>query len=353
MEDFEAYEITERQRIDKLMPKWKHLTDAYEAMRTKRIMTALFENEERALKRLAFIEADQGTATLPTSVFPAKVIWPLVDQIFPNLVAMQICRVVPMASSVGRIYYRKYKWSNGLAEIAHQGSTAQVGESGTIPLVRMTMTSADISAIKYALRAYYPTELAEDAIRDGAINFEEDMIAALRDEVVGELDYRVLKAMFDNAGNNVNFSTTPHSNESVHTHNLEIFDACVDAHNEIWKDMQVGANFLVGDPISVGRLEKCSQFSLDPAGPSVRSRVGAVRVGNLGGLWDVYKTTQAPANKLLLGSSEDAYAFCPYIPLEVMDPVYHEDTDEMGRSLRTRFSEKLLNANALCTVSIS
>lgn len=338
--------------------KWSGtgLLEGYPDTFTKRIMAQIYEcQERRQIRDRKIHEADQTTSTLPTSVFPTRVVYPLLDQIFPNLIAMKLCDIRPMRGPTARFIYRTYKLSSGEVSFTHTGSPAKTTETGTVPLARMTLASADITAEKFSLRARYSLEVVDDAVADG-IDFESEMMAALRDEITGEIDYVVLRDMFDSATADAvswNSDYTSHSNETYKEHQLEIFDAVVDANNNVFTKMQRDTNFIVGNPTAVGRLEKCQQFRIEQQNPDDVFQVGSVRVGTLANKWAVYKSTMAPASKLLVGIARMGYMFCPYVPLELNPYEYHSATEEMSRGVRTRLGRKVTRGDCFSVITIS
>jgi hypothetical protein len=356
----ELYMLDEKAFVENAIAKWtkRGLLDKYEG-ETKKLMAHLFENQERiqqnyAKMRASFYEADQTTTTLGTSVFPTRIVYPLLDQIFPNLIAMQIAQVKPMRSSTARVVYRHYKKSADESNFAHTGSAASTSEVGPVPLARMTLTSSDITAEKYSLRARYSLETVDDAIADG-IDFEGEMLAALRDEILGEIDYVVLNDMFNNASSDaVTFSTTLDSYETPKDHQEQLWDAIVDANNNVFTNMQMDCNFIVGAPSAVGRLEKLMAFAFNKeSGRDDMFRAGSVRVGTLNNQYAVYKSTMAPANKLLVGIAKVGYLFCPYVPLELTPVDYKDETEELARGVRTRFGRKVTRGDAFSVITIS
>jgi HK97 family phage major capsid protein len=348
--------LDEAKHVRKCLEKWDKAVGRFEDKSTKAIMAQIYENQWKVQERVAHAirEGDQTTTTFGVSIFPNSVVYPLIDQVFPNLIAMQIALVKPMMTSTASVPTKTRKFSADESAFTHTGSNASTLELGTIPLGRTVWTSSTVTAEKYALRARYSLETVEDALRDGDINFESEMMRDLADEIIGEIDYVVLQAMFIGASaGNVAYSTEVHSNETVKEHQQELWDAIVDANNLVFAGMQKNANFIVGDATSIGRLEKLMNFAFVPGARDDVFNAGSVRVGTLNNQYAVFKSTMAPANKLLVGVAKESYLYAPYIPLELSTPVYEPETDEAQRVVRTRFGKKLLRGEALATVTIS
>lgn len=360
----DMYEAARDERMwkDYCIKKWggKGFLENYASKDTKEIMAQLYERQEShqltaKRKSSLFTEADQLTTTLPTSVFPTRIVYPLLDQVFPNLIAMKIAQVKPMKAATARFIYRDYQFSTGPTNFTHIGSGASTSEVGTVPLARTLLTKADITAVKYSLRARYSLELIEDAIAEG-LDFENELIAAMRDEIIGEIDDLVIDAMVSGATATAvswNSDYTTHSGETVKEHQKEIFDAVIDANNNVFTKMFRNADFIVGDPTAVGRLEKCEEFKVTPAIVNDVSQVASNVVGVLNNQWTVYKSTKIAANKLLVGISKMGYMFCPYVPLELTPETYYDATEELARGVRTRFGTKLTRGDCFSVITIS
>lgn len=346
--------LDEKTYIRQSLTEWASVVDRHTHQDTREVMAQILSNQKRYQENWRrYMESDQTTGTVALSVFPTKVVYPLIDQIFPELFAMQIAQVKPLRQSTGRVVFRTYNWSDGDSAFAHTLSGAETAEVGTVPLARMKLTSSDISTKKYSLRARYSLETIEDCIADG-INFESEMIAALRDEIIGELDYLVIRELFNSAtADAVSYSTVTHSGETVKEHQEELWDAIVDASNNIYTKTNRGANFIVGNPAAIGRLEKLTSFGRVADALGLRTKRGALMVGSLGGEYDLYKSTNAPANKLLVGTAKEGYLFCPYIPLELTPVDYKDETEELGRGVRTRFGTKVISGDYYSVITIS
>jgi hypothetical protein len=329
---------------------------ADKAPKVRNILAHLYEQQEReGLMVQAYMkETDQTTATLPTTVFPFTQAIPIIDQVFPNLVAMQIAQVKPMRGPVERVYYRTYRMSSGNAAFTHSGSTASLAELGAVKRARTVLTYVDMSAEGFKLGAEYSWELATDAMRAGNLNFEVEQMGAIRDEVLGEIDSIVLTDMFNGASaGNVNFSKTAASYETAEDHQRVLWHKLVEANNLVFKMMQGNCNFIVGDADAIGELEKVQQFTIEPGAGTDVFQAGTVRVGTLNRTYAVFKSTMCPANKLLLGIAGMSYLYCPYIPLELTERVYDPAVDQYIQNVRTRFGRKLIQGNALATVTVT
>lgn len=344
-----------------LVKKWSHLLEKVDP-KHHALVARLCENQEDA----SFIrEEDQMTTTLPTSVFPTKFAFPLIAQIFPNLVATRLCSVQPMTGPDGKVFYKDYIYTSSpmsASYFAQNLSYAAGTEAGAIKRGRVLFTSATVSATKYILQARWSSEVMEDARALANLDVEADIMAALRDEILGELDALILSDMVSAAdpksvttAGDVAFSTTPHSNETQHEHNRELFDAIIDASVLVYNRRYRDPDYIIGTPAAVARIQKLADFSPRPAsGEEIQVIAGTKLVGTFGGMFDVYKSPHYPvASQLLLGIRGEGYVFAPYIPLELQPLMYENDSDEWSRNIRTRNGRKKTIGGCFATITIS
>ncbi len=212
-------------------------------------------------------------------------------------------------------------------------------------------SSADVSAEKYALAVAWTSEAAEDLRATHSLDAEAELIDAVAGDIVRELDRAVLADMLANAtGGAVTWHTTKQEGFTETEWRRTIYDAVVDANNAIYKKRYRGADFLVADPDTVGRLEKLEDFHLSD---EAQASIGVQLVGRLNNRWDVYKAAGFTADRILLGIRGDGYVYAPYVPLSLTPAHYDAATDTWVRALRTRAACKLTVPDAYAVVTIA
>lgn len=333
-----------------LSKKWEYLVGNLPE-NTQGPMARLLQNQEHAQK---IRETDITTGDVPTSVFPARYAFPLIMQVFPNIVGSRLFQTQAMTSPVGKVFYKAYIHQSDSASFgtSYANSYARTAEGGPVKRGKLRFTSADVTAEKFILQAQWSTEVAEDMRALANLNVETDLMAALRDEVVREIDYLILA---DIAGASVAGTVTApafgdYSYQSHIEHWNELRNALIDADVLVSAARGQRTDFILGDPAAIAKVRKINGFRSEvPSG----ARIGAQRVGTLD-QWEVWETTSYPnTDELLVGIRGEGYVYAPYIPLELMPAMYVSATDEWVRNVRTRAGRKVTIPQAFAKVDLS
>lgn len=297
---------------------------------------------------------DQTTANLATSVFPTTFAFPLIAQVFPNLVAQQLCSVQPMNAPIGKVYYKSYIDETTGASLTHKGNSALTIEvPAGIRKTRMNLTATTVTAEKRMLQARWSTEVQEDALALANLNVESDLMQALAAEVLAEIDWVILSEMVAGANNQVVYTQAQLTGETITESQKRLYRSIVDADALVFGKRYMQTNFIVGGPQATALLRKLDDFAID-AGYNMNTTMGVRHFGVFAGQWDVYTAPQYPNNnQLLMGIRGEGYIYAPYIALELMPGWYDPDHDEYVRDVRTRSAHLLTIPDAYCTVSIA
>lgn len=354
MEDsYESYEGNDALRgkyINRLVEKYDYMfKDSGMPRRSQELVAVLCENQ----RRREAVHEDSSTANLPLSVFPTKFAFPLINQVFPELLATKLAQVYPMTGPIGRVYYKHYT-DNAANSLTHSGSYASNVELGTVKTGRMVLASTDITAQKWILQAAYSTELAEDAQAMGNINVEQDLLAALAQEILGEIDWVVLSDMLANASQNVTYSSAISSGETNLDARNRLYQSIVDADVLVQLRRFHQTNYIVGHPSAVAKLRKLDSFALTNGAAATDFAMGVRHFGDFAGQWEVYAAPQFPnTTQLLLGTKGVGYIYAPYVPLELMPQYYDPTVDQWLRNIRTRAARKCTIPDEFVTVTLS
>jgi hypothetical protein len=362
--------LAERQaRLEKVLNRWAVYTEGIADVNMRSMVSQLLENQAQPTTSL--FEADINTGNLPTAVFPSKIAFPTIVQAFPLLAANELVQVTAMDAPRALALYKNFIRSSNGSKLTHDGSWTATAESGTPAKARMRLDTIDLAVSKYMLNMEWTAELEEDARALGNIDVQAELIAAMRDEVAGQLDGMVIDDLFAAAAasdvtgpngmvtaragaGNVNFSKgTFASYETPKAHEQMILNAFVDLKTQIFSACLRIPNFIVGDAASVGYLEKLGSFAPGDTAPAIRGSDSTVRVGRLAGQYDVYLSTQAPANKFLMGVKGSGYIYGVYKPFELTPPTYNNNTDEWIRGIRTRVARKTVDAAYYGTLTLT
>lgn len=351
-----------QQNRGKLVEGYKHLVNKYSYLmpenlnpRVKVALALQCENLSRETKAArSMLNEDSTTSNLPTSVFPTTFAFPLIAQVFPNLVAQQLCSVQPMNAPIGKVYYKSYMDETTGASLTHRGNSALTIEvPAGIRKARMQLAASTVTAEKRMLQARWSTELQEDALALANLNVESDLMQALAAEVLAEIDWVILSEMVAGANNAVTYASAQMSGETITESQKRLYRSIVDADALVFGKRYMQTNFIIGSPSAVALLRKLDDFAIDE-GFNVNTTMGVRHFGIFAGQWDVYTAPQFPnTNQLLMGIKGEGYIYAPYIALELMPGWYDPDHDEYVRDVRTRSAHLLTIPDAYVTVTLS
>lgn len=392
-----------------LIAKHAYLVEGL-APRQQGLVAQLLENQE-AYGRGLLEDTTSADLAMPQTYAAA-----LIRAVYPRLIANDLCSVQPLRAPVGKVFYMDhareafsttltadtdadqskiavkstYGWSVGdlvtvgsgpTAEVleivalspdggeatldmnlAHphlRGETASVAystsrttEGGPIARAKLALTSADITARKYALGVCWTGEAAEDLRATQGLNAEQELVRAVAGVIAREIDDQILADMLANASaGSIPYSLTKEEGWTETEWRRELFAAIVQANNAVFKARHRDADFLVGDPDTIGLIERVEQFATTTA--DERGAVGTVRVGTLNNRWAVYKHSGFTPNRILVGIRGDGYVYAPYVPLSLTPPVYEPATDRWVRNVRTRAGMLLTVPDAYAVIEIT
>lgn len=399
--------IEEQRRVDALVNKHAWILEGVREDRLRRSLAQLLENQEAYTRGLL---EDTTTADL---AMPQAYATALIRKVYPSLVAYRLASTQPLRGPNGKIFYLDYakeavttfltaQAASGQAVIevdsayglkagdtltigsgetaetkvidsvvnkavtlttnlgnvqaknavvSRAYSTAKTTEGGAVARARLSLTSADVSADKYALAVAWTTEASEDLRATHSLDAEAELIDAVAGEIVREIDRVVLTDMLTNASaGTITWHTTKEDGYTATEWRRTIYDAIVDANNAVYKKRYRSADFLVADPDTVGRLEKLEDFHLST---EAQPAIGVQLVGRLNNRWDVYKAADFTADRILVGIKGDGYVYAPYVPLSLTPAHYDAATDTWVRALRTRAAMKMTVSDAYAVVQIT
>jgi len=393
------YETLSRQRsvspeVKKLLEDpAKYFATVYEALiedlpKNKReepfskewVVAKALENEAKHLM-------ETTTTALPSgqSITFTTVALPLVRKVFSKLIAMDLVSVQPISQPTAKIFYLDFLYgddhaSGGVSEgdslVDSKGGTdygyATRTETGSVKEVDLKITSETVTAIEKALKAVWSTEVEQDLKAYHNLDAESELMKMLQEQIIREIDGLIINALLAGAGGtgtgtgtgagNVNWNTNPLAGDTTSTYIKDykrtLYEAIMDASNLIYKKRYRYANWLVGHPDAIVRLEKLEDFKLVEGGNTETDTIGRHLVGTLAGKIKVYKDPFFPnENKLLLGykgsSWTDAVGFyAPYIPLYVSPKIVDPDDFKPRRGLMSRFAYGTLIKDGLATVTL-
>lgn len=136
------------------------------------------------------------------------------------------------------------------------------------------------------------------------------------------------------------------------------------AANEIHTRTKRGqANFIVVGPDVATILESSrimtSDFSMDAQGQVDFGSytLGAQQIGTIQGRYKVYRCSDFPRNKILVGYKgqddiDAGYVYCPYVPLVITPVLANTEDFQPRQAVFTRYAEKMIRADYFATVTV-
>ena len=335
----------------------------------KSTLDVVLENTKRHLQESASSGATQAgnVATLN------KVMLPLIRRVMPSVIANELVGVQPMTGPVGQIHTLRVRY-------AETGGGASAGDEALSPFqlansyagspdataaaegiagrkMSIQILKETVEAKTRRLSARWTFEAAQDAEAMHGVDVEAEIMQALAQEIVVEIDQEIIGSLRTLAGtgtNTLNFNSLSGTSVFVGDRHAALAIEINRAANRIAARTRRGAgNYVVVSPEALTILQSASTstFARTTEG-SFEAPTNTKFVGTLNGSIKVFVDNYAAdGTKVLVGykgsSETDAPAFyCPYIPLMSTGPVMDPSTFEPVVSFMTRYGYKELTNTA-------
>ena len=347
----------------------------------KRAMGVLLENTRRSL-----METSASGVTSSAQVAQLnKVILPVIRRVMPTVIANEIVGVQPMTGPIAQIHTMRVRYADGIAtdgpaagdevfspfdiakhysgnaaaaaDTPSNGSAAGSYAATTSALESLPGRKIQIQTLRQVvearsrkLSARWTFEAAQDAQAQQGIDIEEEIMAALAQEITAEIDQEILyhlRALANTNGAGVQtFSQaavtgTPTFIGDVHA---ALAIQVNRASNLIASRTRRGAgNWAVVSPTALTILQSATTSGFARSTEGVfEAPTNTKYVGTLNGVVkvyvDAYASDSAPIVVGYKGSETDAAAFyCPYVPLMSTGVVMDPTTMEPVVSFMTRY----------------
>ena len=335
----------------------------------KQTMDVVLENAKRHLS-----EAATSGATGAGSVATLnKVMLPLIRRVMPSVIANELVGVQPMSGPVGQIHTLRVRY-------AESGGGATAGDEALSPFklassyagspdataaaegqpgrkMSIQILKETVEAKTRRLSARWTFEAAQDAESMHGVDVEAEIMQALAQEIVVEIDQEIIGSLRTLAGtgsNNLDFGSLSGQSVFVGDRHAALAIEINRSANRIAARTRRGAgNYVVVSPEALTILQSASTstFARTTEG-SFEAPTNTKFVGTLNGTVKVFVDNYAADGTDVLvgykGSSEtDAPAFyCPYVPLMSTGPVMDPATFEPVVSFMTRYGYKELTNTA-------
>ena len=344
------------------------LTEGLQGQR-KQTMDVVLENAKRQLSEAATAGAT-GAGSVATL---NKVMLPLIRRVMPSVIANELVGVQPMTGPVGQIHTLRVRYAetSGGATAGDEalspfklantyaGSRDATASAEGLPGKKMSIQilKETVEAKTRRLSARWTFEAAQDAESMHGVDVEAEIMQALAQEIVVEIDQEIIGSLRTLAGtgsNTIDFSSLSGTSVFVGDRHAALAIEINRAANRIAARTRRGAgNYVVVSPEALTILQSASTstFARTTEG-SFEAPTNTKFVGTLNGTVKVFVDNYAADGTDVLvgykGSSEtDAPAFyCPYVPLMSTGPVMDPASFEPVVSFMTRYGYKELTNTA-------
>ena len=344
------------------------LTEGLQGQR-KQTMDVVLENAKRQLSEAATAGAT-GAGSVATL---NKVMLPLIRRVMPSVIANELVGVQPMTGPVGQIHTLRVRYAEtgGGATAGDEalspfklantyaGSPDATASAEGLPGKKMSIQilKETVEAKTRRLSARWTFEAAQDAESMHGVDVEAEIMQALAQEIVVEIDQEIIGSLRTLAGtgsNTLNFNSLSGTSVFVGDRHAALAIEINRAANRIAARTRRGAgNYVVVSPEALTILQSASTstFARTTEG-SFEAPTNTKFVGTLNGTVKVFVDNYAADGTDVLvgykGSSEtDAPAFyCPYVPLMSTGPVMDPASFEPVVSFMTRYGYKELTNTA-------
>jgi hypothetical protein len=334
----------------------------------KSSLDVVLENTKRYLSEAATAGAT-GAGSVATL---NKVMLPLIRRVMPSVIANELVGVQPMTGPVGQIHTLRVRY-------AESGGGATAGDEALSPFklastyagspdataaaegqpgrkMSIQILKETVEAKTRRLSARWTFEAAQDAESMHGVDVEAEIMQALAQEIVVEIDQEIIGSLrsLAGAGTTLDFSSLSGQSVYVGDRHAALAIEINRAANRIAARTRRGAgNYVVVSPEALTILQSASTstFARTTEG-SFEAPTNTKFVGTLNGTVRVFVDNYAAdGTKVLVGykgsSESDAPAFyCPYIPLMSTGPVMDPATFEPVVSFMTRYGYKELTNTA-------
>jgi len=335
----------------------------------QKTMDVVLENAKRQLSEAATAGAT-GAGSVATL---NKVMLPLIRRVMPSVIANELVGVQPMTGPVGQIHTLRVRYAQTaggatagdealspfkLAQSYSGSPDATAAAEGTAGnKMSIQILKETVEAKTRRLSARWTFEAAQDAEAMHGVDVEAEIMQALAQEIVVEIDQEIIGSLRSLAGtgsNTIDFGALSGQSVYVGDRHAALAIEINRSANRIAARTRRGAgNYVVVSPEALTILQSASTstFARTTEG-SFEAPTNTKFVGTLNGTVKVFVDNYAADGTDILvgykGSSEtDAPAFyCPYVPLMSTGPVMDPNSFEPVVSFMTRYGYKELTNTA-------
>ena len=349
-----------------------HNFDGSKSATKRAMMETVLDNTIREQRLLE--NATAGATNASNVAALNKVILPVLRRVMPTVIANEIIGVQPMTGPVGQIHTLRVRYADTVPAAgggisagsealspfniaSYYSGNANPASPAAAPTAQLEGFGGNrlsiqilreiVQAKSRKLSARWTFEAAQDAQSQQGIDVEAEILAALAQEIVAEIDQEILGSLMNLAGTPAqtfkmdNVTGTPTFVGDVHAALAILMNR---ASNQIAARTRRGAgNWAVVSPTALTILQSAttSAFARTTEG-TFDAPTNTRYVGTLNNAMRIYVNQYASdATPVLLGykgSEMDAAAFyAPYVPLTSVGTLIDPNTFEPVTSFMTRY----------------
>lgn len=354
--------------------RWAYLTEGIDESRKDRakVDTGLMRRQMEVLMdnmTASGLNEDTNDTSLVQSFTTFR--FPLVRRVFPRLIAQDLFSVQPMTQPTGKVFFFQTEYSGAVRRDLSANfdkEYATTGESpDTVAELNMRIADQDVSATGKKLKYQVTAENEQDLMAYHGMSAQDEMMAALSDELVREIDRTLIDDCIANVpgGNQLTWSATaptggPWNVLEPSKYYATLFHKLVDANDKIFAKRYVNAQWIVCGLNAAAIMEKTGELrTTGTADPSNWQVVQGVHLfGVLQNRWIVYKDPWLNVDTILMGYRgptfmHAGYIYAPYIPVYTTPPLTDPKTFKTSRGMMSRFAKVMVVPEQYAKVSLT
>jgi len=341
------------------------------------ITSTLLENQKSYLAE-SISGGTTGTGAIQSL---EKLVMPLIRRVAPATIAMDLVGVQPMTQPIGQITSLRVRYANaktglnGTPNTPLQANTEASGQavydkysliasgaqsfdptlsenSQTLLMegdggneINLEIVKKTVEAKTRKLKAKWSIESEQDAKAYHGIDIESELVTAISDEIIRELDRELLAELNGLAGTVKAFDFAladgRYSSEKFTALTIGMSDL---SNNIAFSCKRGGASWMVISQNVLVALRHANNGAFVPATTtSAMSPQNTLFVGVLNGNVRVYVDIYAVGDSILMGYKgaseiDTGFVYCPYVPLMQSGVVTDPDTFDPSMGLMTRYA---------------
>jgi len=364
---------TMRMMLRHLHQEHPELGVGYVKLHNREIVT-LEQSKDWLLSQDGYKHLAQAGETTTTDIAAAvPFVFPIVVQLFPQLIAWRYGTVQPMDKSTGRIYFEKIKdESDNAMDLPNAANftgsyTNDPGEKETIKRLKYTITSEDISTEIKAVGYDVSVRVMRHLRTDFGVDVTGTLVSACADQIAREWNFQILADMIaGQTAGSLTYNTGIPSDSSFDGEQWRrhLMDYVQRARDYVYEKTEADGYVIIGEPRAISRITSLSKEVGSYTGGGLGKIASGVDiVGTLTTGEELVKVawwrTLAPDKLLVMGRSsanywpKTGYVIAPYLGLYVTPIWVDPQTNDVMQSMESEMARKMVNGDFFALLNIA